>query len=181
MRSTRLRNSWTGLDSLFSFFLHFVILSRNYLGRNHTHQATEYFTTRTWTGPVFPFYHISFFFPTKRLGLNHSQANPTTHFPTLPATTTGPGTSISFFPPPISLPCPFSFLSFPSVKYPTISFPLPFPSLDLFSRQLDVRVHKGLEPKNGRPQHTSPTFSYLVQNLRHIIASSKNTRMSSRI
>ena len=181
MRSTRLRNSWTGLDSLFSFFLHFVILSRNYLGRNHTHQATEYFTTRTWTGPVFPFYHISFFFPTKRLGLNHSQANPTTHFPTLPATTTGPGTSISFFPPPISLPCPFSFLSFPSVKYPTISFPFPFPSLDLFSRQLDVRVHKGLEPKNGRPQHTSPTFSYLVQNLRHIIASSKNTRMSSRI
>jgi hypothetical protein len=57
MRCDRRGYAIPGLDSTlsFPFFLHFVILSRNYLGRNHTHQATEYFTTRTWTGPVFPF------------------------------------------------------------------------------------------------------------------------------
>jgi hypothetical protein len=172
MRCDRRGYAIPGLDSTlsFPFFLHFVILSRNYLGRNHTHQATEYLTTRTWTGPVFPFYHISFFFPTKRLGLNHSQANPTTHFPTLPATTTGPGTSLSLF---ISLPVHSLSVHFLTCPFPFCPF-LPSNIHLFFLSTLDAIERSHFTPRpepeipHGRPERdpsTQPLYSVSVPRL----------------
>lgn len=157
MRCDRRGYAIPGLDSTlsFPFFLHFVILSRNYLGRNHTHQATEYFTTRTWTGPVFPFLPY-FVLLSHQKTWTKSQPSKPNYSLSDAANNWARNTSISF-------PLLFRYLSLLFPFRPKVSFVKYPPFLFPFLSTLECSHSQRSRAKEGRPY----TLFLSVQNSRH--------------